>query len=105
MYGAFTYFMTKIIIELPVLMLTPMINTLIIYFAMNLELTFSQFIKNWLIQFLCANAANAFGTLLSSIFESETAATAIAPVFVMPMMLFGGLFTNINESIEWLSWI
>ena len=60
---------------------------------------------SYFILFLCANAAASFGYLLSSLFESESAASSLAPVFVMPMMLFGGLFTNNNEAPEWLSWI
>lgn len=55
---------------------------------------------NWLV----ANAAQSFGYILSSLFESETAATAIAPVFAMPMLLFGGLFANNNTTPAWLAW-
>ena len=56
---------------------------------------------NWLV----SNAAQSFGYILSSLFENETAAGAIAPIFVMPMLLFGGLFANNNTTPSWLSWI
>jgi hypothetical protein len=32
-------------------------------------------------------------------------ATTIAPVFVMPLILFGGLLVNTSTVFGWLAWI
>ena len=50
-------------------------------------------------------AAASFGYFLSSLFASETAATSMAPLLMMPMMLFGGLMTNNAKAPKWLSWL
>ena len=49
--------------------------------------------------------AASIGYLLSSCFESETTATGLAPVIIMPMMLFGGLLANNERIPDWLSWL
>merc|ERR1712023_357113 len=38
-------------------------------------------------------------------FEKEENALALAPLGVMPMILFGGLFSNNDKQFDWLSWI
>lgn len=54
---------------------------------------------------MCAMAAASFGYFLSSLFENETAATSLAPLVMMPMMLFGGLLTNNGKAPKWLAWM
>lgn len=105
MYSVFPYYITKISVDMPVLMLTTLIGTLITYFIINLQVTAEQFFLHYLAVFLLANAAQSFGYILSSIFESETAAAAMGPIFVMPMLLFGGLFANNNICPVWLRWV
>ena len=41
MYGVFSYFMGKTIMDLPVLIIAPMCSTLIIYFGFGLQNTVS----------------------------------------------------------------
>ena len=105
MYRVLPYYISKLIVDTPVMLVTPMLATLIIYWSIGLASTVEQFFGAYLIQVMCALAASSFGYLLSSIFENETAATSLAPLFIMPMMLFGGLFTNNAEAPGWLGWI
>lgn len=105
MYRVFPYYISKIAVDTPMLMITPMISSLMIYWAIGLSNTVEQFFGCYLVQCCCAMAAASIGYFLSSIFENEASATAIAPLFIMPMMLFGGLFTNNEEAPGWLSWI
>lgn len=44
MYSVGPYFSSKIIMDTPVLLIAPMFSTFIIYFAVGLETTFTQFI-------------------------------------------------------------
>ena len=57
-----------------------------------------------LLGLLCV-VAQSIGYMLSAMFESEMNAMALAPLFVMPMVLFGGLMSNNEAQFEWLSWI
>lgn len=43
--------------------------------------------------------------MVSAMFEEEQNALALAPLMVMPTILFGGLMSNNEAQFEWLSWI
>ena len=57
---------------------------------------------------IVAFTAQAIGLFISSLSPNVTSATAIAPVFTMPIILFGGFITN-NEAvgayISWMEWV
>jgi hypothetical protein len=38
--------------------------------------------------------AGSFGVFISSLFEKEEMAVGTGPVFILPLMLFGGQFAN-----------
>ena len=38
-------------------------------------------------------------------FEQEQNALALAPLFVMPTVLFGGLMANNDAQFAWLAWL
>ena len=51
-----------------------------------------------------AQCAASFGYLLSSIFEKEESAVSLAPLFMMPIILFGGQFANSANIQVWIRW-
>ena len=94
MYGLFPYFISKNWAELPVVLLNPMLLTIITYFAFDFELSVEQFFLYYFCLLLLTMCAQSFGYMISSIFENGDNCLAIAPLFVMPMILFGGLMVN-----------
>lgn len=54
--------------------------------------------------FLISQCAASFGYFVSSIFEKEEMAVALAPIVMMPLMLFGGQFANSGNIQAWISW-
>jgi ABC-type multidrug transport system permease subunit len=42
---------------------------------------------------------------MSSVFESEEQASQIAPIVLMPLILFGGQFANPEAIPKWIGWI
>lgn len=90
MYSVGSYYLAKIVAETPVLSLTPMVFAIIVYFKIGLSITASQFWYFYLIILLMAQCAASFGYFLSSIFNKEEMAVALAPVVMMPIILFGG---------------
>jgi ATP-binding cassette subfamily G (WHITE) protein 1 len=58
-----------------------------------------------MVLFLVTLSASAVGYFVSSIFTKAEDALTLSPAIVMPMVLFGGLFTNVNTYPEWISWL
>ena len=104
MYSVSAYYVAKIAAETPVLAFTPMVFAIICYFKIGLTITASQFFYFYLILLLMGQCAASFGYFVSSIFEKDEMAVAIAPVIMMPMMLFGGQFANSGNIQAWISW-
>lgn len=90
MYSVSAYYLAKILGELPILSLTPMLTAVIIYFKIGLSITASQFFYFYLILLLIVQCAASWGYFMSSIFNKEDMAVAMAPIVVMPLILFGG---------------
>ena len=105
MYNVFPYFVSKNVTEIPVVLLTPMLMTLIIYFIFDFEKTPEQFLTLYLILMLVAIVAQSLGYMISSMFESPQLTMAVGPLFIMPLILFGGLMSNNDAQFEWLAWI
>ncbi len=104
MYKVSPYYMAKILIEAPLFAFTPMLFTVIVYFKIGLTITASQFFTFYLILLLIVNCAASFGYFMSSIFNKEEMATALAPVIMMPIILFGGQFSNSATIMAWIRW-
>jgi ABC-2 type transporter len=68
MYSVGAYYLAKIVGETPVLALTPMIFSVIVYFKIGLTVTASQFFYFYCIIFLITQSAASFGYFMSSIF-------------------------------------
>ena len=104
MYSVGTYYTAKIIADLFSQVLTPMIFAVIVYFKIGLTETASQFWYFYLIIFLVAQCASSLGYFMSSIFNREETAVALAPTIIMPLVLFGGQFANSANIQAWISW-
>ena len=104
MYNVSSYYLAKIIVETPVLALTPMIFSVIVYFGIGLTITAKQFFLFYTTILLLTQCAASWGYFVSSIFEKEESATALAPIIIMPLILFGGQFANSKNIQAWISW-
>jgi len=64
--------------------------------------------SDWLvftgIVLLAANVAISLGYLISTAVPSVDVALAVAPVVILPFLLFGGLFVNTASIPDWLAW-
>ena len=105
MYGVLPYFISKIMADSPILILAPTLSCIITYFGLGLENTALSFFGYLLAQLMTAQAAASIGYLISSLFNNEQSAQALAPLMIMPMILFGGLLSNTSSMLDWLSWI
>ena len=65
----------------------------------------------YLIIMLVLQSATPLGVCLSAIFNHETTAVAIAPLFSITLNVLGGYMVNLpslkgpSKSVEWMQWI
>lgn len=104
MYKVAPYYMAKIIAELPIQCLTPMIYLIITYFGIGMTVTAGQFFYAYLILWMLVLCSASFGYFISSIFSQEETAVAVSPVIIMPLMLFSGFFSNAGSYPVWIAW-
>jgi ABC-type multidrug transport system ATPase subunit len=65
----------------------------------------SPFMEFLLVTFLTALAASAIGIFVSSLFKNADRAMTIAPLLLMPQLLFSGLIFKLEGATEAISWI
>lgn len=105
MYSVPAYYMAKVLVETPIIAFTPLLNAIIVYFGIGTTVTASQFFYFYLISLLIAMSASSVGYFVSSIFAKAEDAVNIAPIIVMPMVLFGGFFANSSNYPDWINWL
>jgi len=104
MYGVVAYFNAKTLAELPITTANPLLFCCVIYFGMGFTATASQFFTFYLTIWALVQASMSLGYLVSSIFEDFAIASMIAPVLMMPFMLFSGFYANLDSILPWLAW-
>ena len=80
--------------ELPLYLLEASILFTILYWMAGLNPEAERFFICLGIAFLILQVVMSLGYFLSCVAPSADVALAIAPVLVMPMMLFGGFYLN-----------
>ena len=105
MYGLFPYYLTKLMIELPVLIIIPFIMLLPTYWAVGFRPSENAFWMTYFALEMLVQSASALGFMVSSLAPNIVVATSIAPAVALPLVLFGGLFVNPKTVFPWLSWI
>ena len=90
LYSPFPYFVAKNMVETPAALIAPMAQLLIMYWGIE----YQHFLECYLAMFLTCQCAIGIGVTISSFSPNVNSATAIAPAFTMPMVLFGGFIAN-----------
>jgi len=53
----------------------------------------------------CSLVGNSIGIMTGSIFKDAKRASALTPAFILPMMMFSGLYNKLGSISEYVSWI
>ncbi|KAH9524964.1 hypothetical protein Btru_028356, partial [Bulinus truncatus] len=110
LYRADVYYLTKVIAEIPLIVLVTVVFSTISYWMIGLYDSTVTFLVATGVLLLTANVSVALGYLMSNISGTVSIALAITPPMLVPFMLFGGLFINIGGTpvyfiwLEYLSW-
>ncbi|CDW82848.1 abc transporter family protein [Stylonychia lemnae] len=105
MYGIAPYYLSKSVVEIPVLLLQPFLWEIILYFGVGLSRTKEQFGYFYLILTQLSFCASSLGIFSSSLFNNSEMAVTAAPVLVLPLVLFSGFFSNSGSYPTWIGWI
>lgn len=105
MYSTIAYFVSKIVVELPHNVIIPFIQSQIAYFMLGLQWSVWKWLSFWVTVVTLNNVGNAFGIVIGCMFRDLEATLAVAPLFILPLMLFSGLFVNSGGIPPYFDWI
>ncbi|RKP06504.1 ABC-2 type transporter-domain-containing protein, partial [Thamnocephalis sphaerospora] len=105
MYGLPAFFFSKIGVELPFYILTPLLLVSATYWAVGLNSDVGRFFIACFIAVLLSLVGVSVGLTAASFFRELSVALAILPTIIMPMMIFAGLFVNLAGMPVWIRWI
>jgi len=106
MYGVSSYYFGKLVSALPLDVFFPTIFSLITYWMVGFNmLDASRFFLYWFSLVIISIASGSLGLLLGCMLPNAEVAITLAPVVIMPFMLFGGFFMKIDLIPIWLRWL
>jgi ABC-type multidrug transport system permease subunit len=105
MYGVLPYYLTKAAVEIPYQLLMPILFSLITYWSIGFRNTVKAYFTHLACLLVLVFLGNSLGVMLSSMFSDVRTAFSIAPVIMMPLMLFSGFMSNVDSIVKWLSWL
>jgi len=101
-YGTVPYVFAKLLVELPLGFLTAVTTFLVVYWAVDLQGNFMLLsLSLWLLML----AATSTAYILGSVVANAKAALELAPLVLVPQLLFLGFFISINQIPIWLQWV
>ncbi|ORX88800.1 hypothetical protein K493DRAFT_341060 [Basidiobolus meristosporus CBS 931.73] len=104
-YGLSAYFFSKIIVELPINIIMPIIFSAITYWMIGLQADVGKFFIYMVVNVLVALCGSALGIMMASFFKRLQIALAVTPAIILPLMMFGGLMVNNGSAPPYFSWI
>ncbi|EGR30734.1 hypothetical protein IMG5_124460 [Ichthyophthirius multifiliis] len=102
-YRVYSYFYGKLIVEIPYVILYPILFNSIIYWLTSQRT--EGFGISCLILVVLSLAGNGLGLMIGSIFTNNTVVTAISPMLLYSFALFAGFYINLSKMPSWISWI
>ena len=104
-YSVISYFLSKMIVELPFLIIFPVSTLSIAYWIVGFRSDTVAFLIACLIMIIVALCSSAMGMFLGGLFSRIEAALAAMPMILMPMIVFGGLLVNLSTVPIYFRWI
>ncbi|CAD8191656.1 unnamed protein product [Paramecium pentaurelia] len=106
LYSTLAYFTGKSSIEIPFLILFPIIQQLISYWMMGLnDQTASIVVIHIFVCVLLGISGNSMGLMVGTMLSDSKNASGIIPLVLMPLIAFSGFFANQSLFMNWISWV
>uniref|UniRef100_A0A0K0DJL0 ABC transporter domain-containing protein n=1 Tax=Angiostrongylus cantonensis TaxID=6313 RepID=A0A0K0DJL0_ANGCA len=104
-YTSTSYFLGKNLAELPQYVVLPAIFNTIVYIMAGLLPSLWTFFCAVIVSVLLTNVATSISYATATIFGTTTVATTVLPIFVVPMMAFGGFFITYESIPKYFTWL
>lgn len=106
LYSATAYFLGKSSVEIPFMLIIPVIQELISYWMVKYNDSSAEIVVVHMFIFaLLSLCGNSIGLMGGCMFEDVKVAAGVVPMMVMPLVLFSGFFKNSSNFMSWVSWI
>ena len=105
MYSVPAYFFTKNLIELPNMILFPLLAILMQYWLVGLSNTSHQFFTTYLVVTLAGLCGNSLGFMIGSVISDAKVVFSAVVLTILPMIIFSGFFKNSANIPAWTLWI
>eukprot|EP01083_Nonionella_stella_P066860 176430_1 len=105
MYSTLTYFLAKIIIELPFYIMFAAVTLGIAYPMMDLRPGFVPWVSMLVAGVSVQVNCYGMGLLVGIAVSNPESAVSLAPNMLMPNVLFSGLLINVDSMAVWYRWI
>lgn len=105
LYGALPYFISKILIEAPLLLSIALTTTIIVYFGIGLRADAVGFFGFFFTLVNLIFYASSLGYFFGTIFTAPGSSNLVTSQILMPLNIMGGFYTNLNLLPNWFSWL
>lgn len=105
MYGLTAYFLTKNLIDMPILLIQPLIVLVIVFWGIGFYDSLTTFWGFYLAIMLVGQTAAGLGFMISTSVDNIASASAISNLITLPAILFGGLFVNDSTVFKAVGWL
>lgn len=108
MYRTLPYFCARIMCDVPIKIVSPILFGSIAYWSVGFQASAEKFLTFLALLILLYLAGNSLGLFLACVFSDVTVALAIAPLFILPLVMFSGFVINpesIPVYLKWVEWI
>lgn len=105
MYSVPSYYLGKMVSTIPFDIFFPILFSCISYFMVGFQGTAEQFFLFLLAIVMTGLTAGSMGLALGCMFPNAEVAVSLAPVVIIPFMLFAGFYVDLDSVPVWLSWI
>ncbi|RKP12959.1 P-loop containing nucleoside triphosphate hydrolase protein [Piptocephalis cylindrospora] len=105
MYSLPAYFVSKVLIEIPFLLIAPFLLSIVTYFALGLQLTAGKFFIYVATVILNAILGAGIGLFAVCSFKRLDVTLVFVPLLLLPMIIFAGLFVNLDGVQGWIRWV
>jgi ATP-binding cassette subfamily G (WHITE) protein 1 len=103
-YSTLTYYLAKVITELPFLTIVPIVQGTICYWMVGYQ---AEAEKYFIFIAACISitlVAHGLGLSISAGAPNSNVSTAVGPMVFIPLMLLGGFFLSDDSIPRWLFW-
>ena len=108
MYHTLPYFLAKVMCDVPLKVVAPSLFGSIAYWTVGFQPSAHKFALAIATLVLLAHAGTAIGLFLACLFPEIAVALAVAPLVILPLMMFSGFFLNPESTpifLKWVEWL